>query len=75
MERWQLRGMGGVGGRLAIIAHLGTCCSHLPVAPTGQGSARHREDHGGVNATYDPLGFLSRGHGHLLRAAMGLPGA
>lgn len=49
--------------------------TYLPVAPTGQGLARHREDHGGVNATYNPLGFLSWGHGHLLGATMGLSGA
>ena len=52
-----------------------TCCSHLPVAPTGQGLARHCEDHRGVNATYNPLGFLSWGHGYLLGAAVGLPRA
>ena len=50
----------------------GTC---LPVAPTRQDSARHSEDHGGVNATNDPLGLLSWWHKHLLRAAVGLPGA
>lgn len=55
--------------------HLITYCSHLPVAPTGQGLARHCEDHRGVNATYNPLGFLSWGHGYLLGAAVGLPGA
>lgn len=49
--------------------------TYLPVAPTGQGLARHSEDHGRVNATYHLLGFLSWGHGHLLRAVMGLPGA
>lgn len=46
-----------------------------PVTPTGQGSARHSEDHGGVDATHNLLGFLSWGHGHLLWAAMRLPGA
>lgn len=35
----------------------------------------HCEDHGGVNATYNTLGFLSWGHGYLLGAAVGLPGA
>lgn len=69
------KGGSGAGGRLAIVMYLITCCSRLPVAPTGQGSARHREDHGGVNATYNPLGFLSWGHGYLLGAAVGLPGA
>lgn len=49
--------------------------TNLPVTPTGQGSAGYSEDHGGVNATYNPLGFLSWGHGHLLGAAVGLPGA
>ena len=48
---------------------------HIPVAPTRQGLAGHSEDHGGVNATYNPLGFLSWGHGYLLGAAVGLPGA
>ena len=68
-------GWGGGVGRLAILMHLITCCSHLPVAPTGQGLARHCEDHRGVNATYNPLGFLSWGHGYLLGAAVGLPRA
>lgn len=60
------------GGEGTVKSSWGT---HLPVAPTGQDSARHSEDHGGVNATHNPLGLLSWRHRHLLRAAVGLPGA
>lgn len=61
------------GGRGGQVSYCSAPSSRIPVAPTGQGLAGHSEDHGGVNATYNPLGFLSWGHGYLLGAAVGLP--
>lgn len=62
----------GLGGCRQALEHRPSPL--LPVAPTSKNLVLHCEDHGGINATDDPLGLMLRRDCDLLGGVVALQG-